>query len=86
MAEKCNMRSWRTEQQRRRGGGGYPPMGTTQRGGVIGPHTHGNVGRQVADDQDNTRRGGAIGPRAHGNAARHVVDGLNMEGNGQPKS
>ena len=46
----------------------------------MGPHAHGSVGRQVADDRDNTRRGGAIGPHARGNAARHVVDDLNAEG------
>ena len=34
------------------------PTCTTGRGGVIGPHAHGNVVRQVADDQDNTRRVG----------------------------
>ena len=32
------------------------PTSTSRRGGVIGPHAHGKLGRQVADDQDNTRR------------------------------
>ena len=37
------------------GGGGAE---SSARGwGVIGPHAHGNTGRQVADDHDNTRRG-----------------------------
>ena len=50
------------------------PTCTTGRGGVTGPHAHGNVVRQVADNQDNMRRGGTIGPHAHGNTARYVVD------------
>ena len=58
---------------------------TMRRDGLIGPHAHGSVGRQVVDDQDYTRRGGAMGPHAHGNAARHVVDDLNAEGSGQQK-
>ena len=59
------------------------PMCTTRRGGVIGPHAHGSMGRQVVDDQNNTWRGGATGPRAHRNAARHMVNDLNVEGSGQ---
>ena len=42
------------------------PTCTTRRGGVFGPHAHGNVGRQVMDDQDSTWRGGAIRPHARG--------------------
>ena len=50
------------------------------RDGVIRPHAHSSVGRQVVDDQDNTRRGGALGPHAHRNLARHVVDDLSVGG------
>ena len=37
------------------------PTCTTGRGGVIGPHAHGNGVRQVADDQDNTLRAEQLG-------------------------
>ena len=57
----------------------------TTRDGVIGPHAHSSVGRQVVDNQDNSWRGGALGPHAHRNTARHVVDNLNLEGRGQQK-
>ena len=58
------------------------PTCTTCRDGVIGPHAHGSMGRQVVDDRDNMWRGGAIGPHAHGNTARHVADDTNVEGVG----
>ena len=58
----------------------------TGRCGVTGPHIHGNMVRQVADDQDKTQRGGTNGPHAHGNTARSVVDDLNAEGTGQQKT
>ena len=45
------------------------PTCTTRRGGVIGPHAHGSVARQVVDDQDNTWRGWSIGPHARGNVS-----------------
>ena len=64
------------------------PTCATGRGGVIGTHTHGNVGRQVADDQDDqddTPRGGTIALHTHGNTARHVVDDLNAKGSVQQK-
>ena len=56
------------------------PTCTTRRDAVIGPHVHGNLGRQVADDQGNTRRGGAIGPHARRSAVRHAVDDLDVNG------
>ena len=51
---------------------------------VIGLHTLGSVGRQVADDQDNMGRGAAIGSHTHGNAARRVVDDLDTEWSATP--
>ena len=61
------------------------PTCTTGRGGVIGPRAHGNMRRQVADNQDTTRRVGAIGLLPHGNAARHAVDNLDVKESGQQK-
>ena len=61
------------------------PKCTTRRGGVVGPHARGNVGRQVANGQDNMPRGGALGPHAHGHAARHGVDNLDVKESGQQK-
>ena len=61
------------------------PTCTTRKDGVIGPHAHGSIGRQVADDQDNMQWGGAIGPHTNRNAARHVADALDAERSGQQK-
>ena len=66
--------------------GGRGPLRTalgTPKGGARGAApastAHGNMGRQVADDQDNTRRGVATGPHAHGNAARYGRPGRGVE-------